>query len=89
MEVIRSISPKCPIYAWQSGSTSAILFLFGPEYLGGTGDLAAKIAAIETDDEKERYEALLSFCDRWKQDRMFAAYGAWIRMVLNQHELPS
>lgn len=57
MEVIRSISgPNCPIYTWQSGSTTAIIYLFGPEHLGGTGDLAAKIQAIETDDENERYE---------------------------------
>lgn len=57
MKVIREISGNTvPIYAWQSGSISGIIFLFGPEYLGGNGDLAKKLELINAVDENERYE---------------------------------
>lgn len=57
MNPIREISGnKVPIYTWQSGSTSGVTFLFGPEHLGGNGDLAKKIEKITTVDENERYE---------------------------------
>lgn len=57
MKPIRSITgPNVPIYAWQSASTSACLCLFGPEYLGGHGDLAKKLEAITGTEEKTRYD---------------------------------
>lgn len=57
MLFIRSTSgPKIPIYTWQSGSTSIILYHFGPEHLSGNGDLAQKIEAIEASDEQERFD---------------------------------
>ena len=49
----------------------------------------SKVLQATSADEKERYKALLKFCDSWEQDRMFAAYGAWIRMVLGHCELSS
>lgn len=33
-------------------------------------------------DEQERYRALLEFCEHWKEDRMFAGFGVWIRSHL-------
>ena len=42
----------------------------------------AKVLRATAADEVERYEALLKFCDKWREDRMFAAYGAWIRSLL-------
>ncbi|RLN87682.1 hypothetical protein BBJ28_00003657 [Nothophytophthora sp. Chile5] len=42
-------------------------------------DLAKVLRATEA-DVKERYEALLSFCERFEEkDRMFAAFAAWLR----------
>jgi archaemetzincin len=35
-------------------------------------------------DEKERYTALLDFCRKWKDDRMFAAFAAWLEVRLRQ-----
>jgi archaemetzincin len=34
--------------------------------------------------EKERYKALLEVCEKWKDDKMFAAFGAWIETRLAQ-----
>lgn len=45
----------------------------------------SKVLRTTGADGIERYEALLRFCDRWPQDRMFTAYGAWIRAVLGRH----
>ena len=56
MKPIRSITgSNVPIYAWQSASTSACLCLFGPEYLGGHGDLAEKLEKIVQKDEKAQF----------------------------------
>jgi archaemetzincin len=49
----------------------------------------SKVLRAAGADEKERYKALLKFCGRWKQDRMFTAYAAWIRTVLDHYELSS
>lgn len=53
-----------PIYILQSGSGAGTLFLFGPEYLGGNGDLEKKLKptlALEgekRDEEAERVNKL-------------------------------
>ncbi|KAL5527981.1 hypothetical protein ACEPAG_6782 [Sanghuangporus baumii] len=48
---IRSISgSEVPVYAWQSGSATAVLYLFGPETFGGKGDLAEKLSKITAED---------------------------------------
>ncbi|OCB92134.1 UDP-Glycosyltransferase/glycogen phosphorylase [Sanghuangporus baumii] len=41
-----------PIYALESTSASAVLFLWGPEKLGGNGDLSKKLEAITEMEEK-------------------------------------
>lgn len=57
MKPIKEISGNTtPIYAWQSCSTAATIFLSGPEYLGGNGDLAKKLEAITAVDEQERFD---------------------------------
>lgn len=57
MKFIREISGNAvPIYAWLSFSTSAALFLFGPEHIGGNGDMAKKLETITAVNEKERFE---------------------------------
>ncbi|KAI5120745.1 hypothetical protein M0805_007819 [Coniferiporia weirii] len=53
MNEIRALSEKAiPIYALQSASAAAALFLFGPERFGGNGDLLKKLEAITYKDEK-------------------------------------
>ena len=48
MKSIRAISGKSvPVYALQHSSLSAVLFIFGPEYMGGHGDLDEKIRKIQ------------------------------------------
>ncbi|KAL5488485.1 hypothetical protein ACEPAI_6603 [Sanghuangporus weigelae] len=52
---IRSVSgTRVPVYAWQSGAATAVLHLFGPENLGGRGDLAEKISQITAEDSETR-----------------------------------
>lgn len=52
---VRSISGSTvPIYAWQTGAVPAMLYYFGPESMGGGGDLADKISKIESDDDENR-----------------------------------
>lgn len=34
--------------------------------------------------ERDRYKALLEFCEKWKEDRMFTAFGAWLNVRLKQ-----
>ena len=46
----------------------------------------AKVLRATGADEEERYNALLKVCDKWNGDRMFAAYGAWIRMLLEYYQ---
>lgn len=53
LEPVRSITnSKAKIYAWQSASAIGTVALFGPEHLGGLGDLAAKLDAM-TQEERE------------------------------------
>lgn len=47
---------KVPIYGFVSGGAITTLNFFGPENLGGYGDFAAKLQAIEHLDEKTRKE---------------------------------
>jgi archaemetzincin len=49
----------------------------------------SKVLRATGADEKARYEALLQFCGRWQHDRMFAAYGEWIKAALGHYELSS
>ena len=52
---IRSISGNnVPIYAWQTGAAAAVIYMFGPEHLGGHGDLVEKLEKIEAEDEETR-----------------------------------
>ncbi|PAV16814.1 UDP-Glycosyltransferase glycogen phosphorylase [Pyrrhoderma noxium] len=51
---VRSISGKDVLVYSRAASAGGILFMFGPEELGGNGDLAEKIKKIETHDEKEK-----------------------------------
>jgi hypothetical protein len=47
----------CPVFAWMPSPMSACLYLFGPESLGGYGDLAAKIAAVAQEHDISKTEA--------------------------------
>ncbi|KAK3714813.1 hypothetical protein LTR37_007548 [Vermiconidia calcicola] len=46
-------------------------------------DLSKMLRATGTDRD-ERYRALLEFSRKWEEDRMFAAFGAWIEARLNE-----
>lgn len=73
----------CMYYACiMQGTASLAEDVRQPPYLCPV-DLAKLLRATAT-SEKERYEALLQFCARWKEDRMFAAFGAWLEMRLGQ-----
>ena len=51
----RKISEEnVPIFMWQSGGAAGVMSLFGPEELGGSGDLVTKIENIKADSEEER-----------------------------------
>lgn len=56
---IREVSgSSIPIYALQSASVAACLFMFGPENIGGLGDLDEKLKAIPyTDTESVNQES--------------------------------
>ena len=45
----------------------------------------SKVIRATGSSEQERYKALRRFCDEWKQDRMFAAFGAWIQLRLSSY----
>ena len=51
---VRSISGKDVLVYSRAASAGGILFMFGPEELGGSGDLAEKIKKIEPQDAKEK-----------------------------------
>ena len=60
MKGFRSISGKnVPIYAWQTAAAASILYTFGPERLGGLGDLVEKLEKIEAEDEETRDKEIL------------------------------
>jgi archaemetzincin len=75
----------CVYYACSmQGSASIIEDARQPPYLCPV-DLAKVLKATGA-DVKERYEALVSFCDQHKDAHLFAGYGAWIRGRLEQIE---
>ena len=43
---------------WQSGDAAAVMRLFGPEELGGSGDLITKIENIKADSEEEKVKEM-------------------------------
>lgn len=47
----------CPVFAWMPSPMAACLYLFGPESLGGYGDLAAKIAVVAKKQNIPKTEA--------------------------------
>ncbi|KAL5529835.1 hypothetical protein ACEPAF_6092 [Sanghuangporus sanghuang] len=56
---IRSISgTEVPVYAWQSGSATAVLYLCGPETFGGKGDLAEKFSKVTAEDANAREKVI-------------------------------
>jgi archaemetzincin len=68
----------CVYYACvMQGSASIIEDTRQPPYLCPV-DLAKVLQSTGT-DAKQRYQALLNFCDKYKDTHLFAAYGAWIR----------
>ena len=59
MAATRSVSGRSvPVYAWQTTSASALLLMFGPEELGGLGDLNEKLSKITATDMEERMKAI-------------------------------
>ena len=57
---IRSISGNnVPIYAWQTGAAAAVIYMFGPEHLGGHGDLVEKLEKVKAEDEETRDKEIL------------------------------
>jgi archaemetzincin len=73
----------CVYYACSmQGSASIIEDARQPPYLCPV-DLAKVLKATEG-NVKERYQALLAFCDRHEDVHIFAGYGAWIRGRLEE-----
>ena len=67
----------CVYYACvMQGTASLAEDVRQPPYLCPV-DLAKLLRATEA-NEKERYEAVLGFCEEWQETRMFAALGAWV-----------
>ena len=46
-----------------------------------------KILRATGANEKDRYTALLRFCEKWPTDRMFAAFAAWIKSRIGEEDL--
>lgn len=68
----------CVYYACaMQGSASIIEDARQPPYLCPV-DLAKILRSTGT-NAKQRYQALLNFCDKHNDTHLFAAYGAWIR----------
>lgn len=71
----------CVYYACaMQGTASVIEDARQPPYLCPV-DLAKVLNATGA-DQKERYKALLAFCEKNEEAHLFAAYGAWIRRRL-------
>ena len=49
-------------------------------------DLAKVLKATDA-QEKEHYGALLKFCEHHREDRLFAAFAAWLRVRLSENEI--
>ena len=76
----------CVYYACaMQGTASVIEDARQPPYLCPI-DLAKVLRATGA-DEKDRYKALLEFCDRFKEAQLFAAYGAWIKGRLERERV--
>lgn len=43
----------------------------------------AKLLRATGGDERKRYQALLSFCEKWDGERLFAGFAAWLRARLD------
>ena len=71
----------CVYYACvMQGTASLAEDVRQPPYLCPV-DLARLLRATGA-DEKERYEAILGFCEEWQGTPMFAALGSWIRHAI-------
>lgn len=53
---------KVPVYAITSTVAVATFYYFGPESMGGKGDLSVKLKAIEHLDAKEKHEEAQRVC---------------------------
>ena len=53
---------RIPVYAITSTVAVATFYYFGPESMGGKGDLSTKLKAIEHLDEKEKHEEAQRVC---------------------------
>lgn len=45
----------------------------------------AKLVTNTGADERERYEALLVWSERWSKDRLFSAFAAWLKMRIAEY----
>jgi len=73
----------CIYYACSmQGSASIIEDARQPPYLCPVD--SAKLLRATGGDAKERYEAILMFCEKYESFHLFAAYGAWVRARLKQ-----
>ena len=61
LQSIRSLTGNSIlVYAWQSGAASSVIYQFGPESLGGTGDLKQRIDALDVKDEEARAKEVIN-----------------------------
>ncbi|EJD00706.1 UDP-Glycosyltransferase/glycogen phosphorylase [Fomitiporia mediterranea MF3/22] len=64
---VRSISGSAvPIFTWQTGAVSALLFMFGPEEMGGSGDPAEKFSKICAEDREDQENEIMTIYRRLK-----------------------
>ena len=76
----------CGYYACiMQGTANIVEDTRQPPYLC-PADLTKVLRATEA-SEKERYRALLEFCGKWKDDKMFAAFHAWLEVRLQQPDI--
>jgi hypothetical protein len=61
---VKAAAGGAPIVRWMPCPMSGCLHLFGPEALGGHGDIDAKIAAIAKAQGKTEIEAADGLCER-------------------------
>ena len=47
----------------------------------------SKVLRATGAEEKDRYKALLTFCEKWEKDRMFAAFVGWIRCRMTEENI--
>lgn len=46
-----------PVFTWNCGAAFAVMMLYGPESLGGAGDLAAKLERMKVDEGETIFDA--------------------------------